>query len=138
MATEPLHLLVPIMHVIPSLSKITTSILIASILLLANIDEAQPQPNSNYSRDIRNNTVCSFITANNVSIRNGAGKHYKIITKLNRGEGVRATYKQGNWVKIAAIVSGTIPNKTFKPLQGWVYNAYINGCSEDQFDRWRS
>lgn len=126
------------MQIIFGLNKITTSIAITSILLLAGSVGAQSQPNSNYRRDIEKNTVCSFITGNNVNIRSGAGNQYKIITKLNRGDGVRATYKKGNWVQIAATSSGIVPNETFKPLKGWVYNAYINGCSEDKFDRWRS
>ncbi|WP_009633900.1 SH3 domain-containing protein [Synechocystis sp. PCC 7509] len=121
-----------------SLKKITTAIAISSILLLAGGAKAQPPSNSNYGKDIQKNTICSFITGNNVNIRSGAGNKYKIITKLNRGDGVRATYKKGNWVQIAATTSGFVPNETFKPLKGWVYNAYINGCSEDQFDRWRS
>jgi hypothetical protein len=134
------------MQIILGLNKITSAITqsvapraiaITFILLFAGKVGAQSQPNS-YSRDIQNNTVCSFITSNHVNIRSGAGTHYKIITKLNRGDGVRATYKKGNWVQIVATVSGFVPNETFKPLKGWVYNAYINGCSEDQFDRWRS
>lgn len=123
----------------PNLSKFTASIAITSILFLASSAGAQSQqPTSNLDRDLKKNTVCSFITGNNVNIRSGAGNRYKTVAKLNRGDGVRATYKKGNWVQIAATVSGTIPNETFKPLKGWVYDAYINGCSEDQFDRWRS
>jgi uncharacterized protein YgiM (DUF1202 family) len=116
--------------------KTTMASAITTTLLLANGTRAQTQPN--YDRNIRNNTVCSFINTNNINIRSGAGNQYKIITKLNRGDGVRATYKKGRWVQIAATSSGIVPNETFKPLKGWVYNAYINGCSEDQFDRWRS
>ena len=135
------------MFSIASLNKITAAITqsvapraiaISSILLLANGALATPKLNSTYERDIQKNTVCSFITGNNVNIRSGAGNRYKIVTKLNRGDGVRATYQKGNWVQIAATSSGIVPNETFKPLKGWVYNAYINGCSEDQFDRWRS
>ncbi len=126
------------MQVVFGLNKITTALAVSSILLLAGSAEAQFSSNSNYGRDIQNHTVCSFITGNNVNIRSGAGNQYKIITKLNRGDGVRATYKKGNWVQIAATSSGIVPDETFKPLTGWVYNAYINGCSEDKFDRWRS
>jgi hypothetical protein len=43
----------------------------------------------------------------------------------------------GKWIRIAARVYGYVPNERFVPLQGWVFNQYINGCSEDQFDRWR-
>ncbi len=120
------------------LSKLlATTTVITATLFLANRAGAQSMP-TNYGGNIQKNTVCSFITANNVNVRSGAGNKYKIITKLNRGDGVRATYKKGNWVQIAATSSGIVPNETFKPLKGWVYNAYINGCSEDQFERWRS
>jgi uncharacterized protein YgiM (DUF1202 family) len=124
------------MHIF-NLSKFTTAIAITAILLFGSSVRAQSQP-SNYGRDIQKSTVCSFITGNNVNVRSGAGNKYKIITKLNRGDGVRATYKKGNWVQIVATSSGIVPNETFKPLKGWVYNAYVDGCSEDQFDRWRS
>jgi len=40
-------------------------------------------------------------------------------------------------VKIAARFSGNPPNETLTILDGWVSNQFINGCSEDQFDRWR-
>lgn len=87
--------------------------------------------------EILENTVCSFITGNNVNIRSGPGTQYRRLVKLNRGDGVRAAYREGNWVKIEARVYGYTPNETFESLDGWVYNQYINGCSEDQFDRWR-
>lgn len=83
------------------------------------------------------NTVCSFITGNNVNIRSGPGTQFARVAKLNRGDGVRAGYREGNWVKIEARVYGYVPNETFEALDGWVSNQYINGCSEDQFDRWR-
>ncbi len=124
------------MHIF-NFSKFTTAIAVTSILLLATSARAESQP-TNDNRDIQKNTVCSFITGNNVNVRSGAGNKYKILTKLNRGDGVRATYKKGNWVQIVATASGIVPNETFTPLKGWVYNAYINGCSEDRFDRWRS
>lgn len=83
------------------------------------------------------NTFCSFITGDNVNIRSGPGTGYRRIVKLNRGDGVRAAYREGNWVKIEARVYGYIPNETFEALDGWVSNQYINGCAEDEFDRWR-
>lgn len=103
---------------------------------LASSAWAQPTTDT-YGRDLHNKTVCSFITGNNVNVRRDPGNQYKIVTKLNRGDGVRATHRKGNWVAIAARVYGFVPNETFRPLTGWVSNAYINGCSEDQFDRWR-
>lgn len=85
------------------------------------------------------NSVCSFITENNVNIRSGAGTQYKVVAKLNRGDVVRAVRRSGKWVLLSGRVTSP-PGKTpevVKPLNGWVYNTYINGCSEDQFDRWR-
>ncbi len=110
---------------------------LASSFPLASSAWAQPNTDPDYGIKIQNNTVCSFITGNNVNVRRGAGNQYKVVTKLNRGDGVRATHRKGNWVAIAARVYGFVPNETFRPLTGWVSNAYINGCSEDQFDRWR-
>jgi|GEM_PF-711622 SH3-like domain-containing protein len=90
--------------------------------------------------EIRNNTVCSFINANQVNIRKGPGTQYATVTQLNRGDGVRALRRKGNWVQIAARVYGFGNNERIVPFEGfegWVSNQYINGCSEDQFDRWR-
>lgn len=122
-----------------NLRKAATSLALtsASSVLLASSAWAQPTTAPDYGRALQNKTVCSFITGNNVNVRSGPGNQYKVITKLNRGDGVRATHRQGNWVAISARVYGYPPNETYKPLKGWVSNAYINGCSEDQFDRWR-
>jgi hypothetical protein len=84
-------------------------------------------------------SICSFITANNVNIRTGPGTQYGVVTRLNRGDIVRAVRRAGNWVLLSERVTSP-PAQTpevVTPLKGWVYNAYINGCSEDQFDRWR-
>ncbi|MEG5140113.1 MULTISPECIES: SH3 domain-containing protein [unclassified Microcoleus] len=88
---------------------------------------------------LKKQTQCSFITGEGgtVNIRKGPGNNYPVVAKLKRGDGVRAVSRQGNWVKIAAKTSGTVPNETFTILDGWVNNQFINGCSEDQFDRWR-
>jgi len=88
---------------------------------------------------LKKQTQCSFITGEGgaVNIRKGPGNKYAVVAKLKRGDGVRAVSRQGNWVKIAAKTSGTVPNETFTILDGWVNNQFINGCSEDQFDRWR-
>jgi hypothetical protein len=93
--------------------------------------------NPDHIIEIQNNTLCSFINANNVNIRKGPGTQYATVTQLNRGDGVRAVRSQGNWVQIAARVYGFGNNQRIVPLEGWVSNQYINGCSEDQFDRWR-
>lgn len=73
--------------------------------------------------------ICSFINANSVNVRSGPGTQFQVLTQLNRGAGVTAVRRSGNWVEISAI-----ENRRFS---GWVSNTYINGCSEDQFDRWR-
>jgi uncharacterized protein YgiM (DUF1202 family) len=119
-------------------AAISIALTSASIALLASSAWAQPTTTPGYGKTtLQDKTVCSFITGNNVNVRSGPGNHYKVITKLNRGDGVRATYRKGNWVAISARVYGYSPNETYKPLKGWVSNFYINGCSEDQFERWR-
>ena len=118
-------------------AAISIALTSASIVLLASSAWAQPTTTPGYGKTLQDKTVCSFITGNNVNVRSGPGNHYKVITKLKRGDGVRATYRKGNWVAISARVYGYPPNETYKPLKGWVSNAYINGCSEDQFERWR-
>ena len=92
------------------------------------------------SRLAQNQGVCSFINGNNVNIRSAPNTQSKVVAKLNRGDTVRAVRKQGSWVQISGRVTsqpGVTP-EVVKPLKGWVLNTYINGCSEDQFDRWRS
>ncbi|MEG3940439.1 SH3 domain-containing protein [Microcoleus sp. S36b_A3] len=88
---------------------------------------------------LKKQTQCSFITGEGgaVNIRKGPGDKYPIVAKLKKGDGVRAVTRQGNWVKIAARFSGNPPNETLTILNGWVNNKFINGCSEDQFERWR-
>ena len=84
-------------------------------------------------------SVCSFITENNVNIRSSPNTQSRVVAKLKRGDGVRAVRRSGNWVQITGRVTsppGKMP-EVVKPLNGWVSNQYINGCSEDQFDRWR-
>jgi hypothetical protein len=91
---------------------------------LAKTDVGSPNPG-----------VCSFITGNNVNVRSGPSTKYSTITQLNRGRIVRALNRQGKWVKLVGVENPT--TERVSPLNGWVFNAYINGCSEDQFDRWR-
>lgn len=93
-----------------------------------------------YAIELQQNTKCSFITGDRVNIRSGPGTNYPVATQLNRGDGVRALQREGDWVQLTARVYGTIPNERFEPLVNnpWVSNQYINGCSEDQFDMWRS
>ncbi|MFE1745766.1 SH3 domain-containing protein [Coleofasciculus sp. H7-2] len=91
------------------------------------------------SRLAQNTNICSFINGNNVNIRKIPSTKSQAIAKLNRGDIVRAVRRQGNWVQISGRVTsqpGVTP-EVVKPLKGWVLNTYINGCSEDQFDRWR-
>ena len=84
-------------------------------------------------------SVCSFITGNNVNIRSSPNPQSRVVTKLKRGDIVRAVRRSGNWVQLTGRVTSP-PAKmpeVVKPLNGWVSNQYINGCSEDQFERWR-
>ncbi len=103
---------------------------------------ANPQtPNSRNQPQIiaQNNGICSFINANGVNIRSAPNTQSQVVTKLNRGDIVRAVRRSGNWVQISGRVTsppGTSP-EVVRPLRGWVQNTFINGCSEDQFDRWR-
>ena len=122
-----------------NLRKAVISIVLtsASSVFLASSAWAQPTTTPGYGKTLQDKTVCSFITGNNVNVRSGPSNHYKVINKLNRGDGVRATHRKGNWVAISARVYGYPPNETYKPLKGWVSNVYMNGCSEDQFERWR-
>lgn len=96
------------------------------------------QADPDYGIEVQNNTVCSFINANNVRIRQEPNTRSATIAVLNRGDGVRAIGREGRWVQLAARSYGTPPHEEFQPLQGWVSNRFINGCSEDQFDIWRN
>lgn len=87
----------------------------------------------------QNNGICSFINANGVNVRSRPSTQSQVVTTLNRADIVRAVRRSGNWVQISGRVTsrpGTLP-EVVRPLRGWVQNTYINGCSEDQFDRWR-
>jgi SH3-like domain-containing protein len=87
--------------------------------------------------EIQNNTQCSFINSGSVNVRSGPGTDYPVVVQLNAGDMVRAVYQEGGWVKLAARVYRDVPNDHFEPLDGWVSNQYINGCSEPKFDQWR-
>jgi SH3-like domain-containing protein len=114
---------------------------IAVIMLTSAIAPAIANADANFQEEVLNHPICSFLitkdVGSTVNIRQGPGTNSPIVTTLKGGEGVRAVSRSGNWVKLAARTFGTVPNETFKPLQGWVNNQFINGCSEDQFDRWR-
>jgi uncharacterized protein YgiM (DUF1202 family) len=73
-------------------------------------------------------TICSFITGDDVNVREKPNIKAKILTQLDRGYQVEGINRTGDWVKIVIKDSGKI---------GYVSNEYINGCSEDQFDHWR-
>ncbi len=88
--------------------------------------------------ETKDKTVCSFINTDNVNVRQDHSLESEVITQLQRGQGVRAEYREGDWVKITATLEKDGDNKSqTKLLDGWVANDYINGCSEDQFDLWR-
>ena len=116
------------------LSTSITSLPLASNALTPNLQN-QPQ----IIVQNQNNGICSFITENGVNIRSRPSTQSPVVTKLNRGDIVRAVRRSGNWVQISGRVTSppaTSP-EVVRPLRGWVQNTYINGCSEDQFDRWR-
>ncbi|MBE9012604.1 SH3 domain-containing protein, partial [Pseudanabaenaceae cyanobacterium LEGE 13415] len=64
------------------------------------------QSDPDYTQEILNNTVCSFIVTQDVggivNIRQSPSTNAPVVAKLRRGDGVRATSRQGNWVSIAA------------------------------------
>ena len=114
---------------------------IANLPLASNAIANPQTPNSRNQPQIiaQNNGICSFINANGVNIRSAPNTQSQVVTKLNRGDIVRAVRRSGNWVQISGRVTsppGTLP-EVVQPLRGWVQNTFINGCSEDQFDRWR-
>ncbi|MGA7936505.1 MAG: SH3 domain-containing protein [Kovacikia sp.] len=111
-------------------------IVLLTLLISLQAESALANNDPDYQIEVENNTVCSFINSNGVNIRHQPNTQSPVITTLNRGDGVRAVGREGNWVRLAARDSGKSP-EPYTPLQGWVFNQYINGCSEDQFDRWR-
>jgi hypothetical protein len=106
------------------------------IFVVLPIASAVAQSDPDYQIEVENNTICSFINGNAVNVRQSPTTSSPVVTQLNRGDGVRAVRRTGNWVEIVARDSGQPPTP-YTPLQGYVFNQYINGCSEDQFDRWR-
>jgi len=111
-------------------------IVLLLILMSFHTERAFAQDDPDYQIEVENNTICSFITGNNVNVRERPNSNSPIVTQLNRGDMVRATSQTGDWVNIAALDSGESPTP-YSPLQGYVSNQYINGCSEDQFEMWR-
>lgn len=107
-------------------------------VLLISLQPGQvlSQTDPDYQNEVENNTICSFINSNNVNVRQDPSTQSPIVTQLNRGDGVRALGRDGDWVQLAALDSG-IPPEPYSTLYGWVSNQYINGCSEDQFEMWR-
>lgn len=123
-------------------SFVTCATTIAVITLASAIAPAiANNADANFQEETANNTICSFLVTkevgSTVNIRKGPGTNSPIVATLKRGDVVRAVRRSGNWVKLAARAYGRPPKETFKPLNGWVNNQFINGCSEDQFDRWR-
>lgn len=112
--------------------------LVFPLLMLTSwqIQSAFAQTDPDYQIEVENNTICSFINADSVNVRESPDPNSPVVIQLNRGDGVRALGRNGNWVEIVALDSGEPPTP-YTPLQGYVANQYINGCSEDQFDRWR-
>ncbi|MGF1512103.1 MAG: SH3 domain-containing protein [Elainellaceae cyanobacterium] len=131
----------------------------AADALLAQQDRPMPlaqapvnSESSDYAIELQESTVCSVITGDSVNIRQGPGIESAVVAQLNSGDGVRAEYQQGSWVKLAARVYGFPPDGAeadgmespfdgwvvFEPFDGWVFNQFVDGCSEAQATRWRS
>ncbi len=111
-------------------------------LLLSQIMTPIEQTKPNYLKDLVDFTECSSITTrqanSNVNIRQGPGLRYDVALQLKRGDGVQAVARQGNWVKIVALVDGfPYEEQTVIPFTGWVHNRYINGCYDETLDIWR-
>lgn len=127
-----------------SSQSLTAALLCASIAGLSLTSQAMTQAGTpDFHRQsvivAQNGGICSFITENGVNIRSAPNTNSQIVTRLNRGDIVRAVRRSGEWVQISGKVTsppGKFP-EVVRPLRGWVKNTYINGCSEDQFDRWR-
>ena len=73
-----------------------------SISLLGTSALAKP----NFKAEIKRNTVCAFINANDVRIRESPSADAPVVATLKRGDGVRAYPKKGEWVQIAARTHG--------------------------------
>lgn len=111
-------------------------------LLLSQTMTPIEQTKPDYLKDLVDLTECSSITTrqanSNVNIRQGPGLRYDVALQLKRGDGVQALARQGNWVKIVALVDGFPDEKqTVIPFTGWVHNRYINGCYDETLDIWR-
>jgi len=116
------------------------SLIILFCLLLVQtglpIKSVFAQQDPDYQIEVEENTICSFINSNRVNVRQRPNIDSPVVTRLNRGDGVRVIGRTGDWVQIVARDSGKPPTP-YTPLQGYVLNKYINGCSEDEFERWR-
>lgn len=110
--------------------------LLVVLLMSLYAELALAENDPDYQIEIDKNTICSFINGNDVNIRKEPNTQSPVITQLDRGDVVRAVRRKGNWVQLAARDFDKPPQR-YTPLQGWVFNQYINGCSEDQFERWR-
>ncbi len=127
---------------ITSLKQIFALLLLSASSSLIFSSVVGANNNVSFQQWISRTTHCSFIISdvpelNVVDVRKGPGTKFARVTKLKRGDVVRAVRREGNWVKIAAIVSDNKPRERFQRLDGWVINYNINGCSEDKYDMWR-
>jgi len=69
-----------------SLTVITLlPVYLTSLQLISKVIASAATPNSPHQSMLlaQNNSVCSFINANNVNVRRGAGSQYPAIAKLN-------------------------------------------------------
>jgi Bacterial SH3 domain len=127
---------------ITSLKQILSLLLLGASSSLLFASAVSANSNTHFQQRVSKNTHCSFIMSdipelNVVDVRKGPGTKFPTVTKLKRGDVVRASKREGNWVRIVAIVYGDQPNERFQRLEGWVINYNINGCSEDKYDMWR-
>ncbi|MBW4512694.1 MAG: SH3 domain-containing protein [Scytonematopsis contorta HA4267-MV1] len=127
---------------ITSLKQIFALLLLGASSSLVFSSVAGANNNANFQQWISRATQCSFIISdvpelNVVDVRKGPGTKFARVTKLKRGDVVRALRREGKWVRIAALVSEEKTRERFQRLDGWVINYNINGCSEDKYDMWR-
>lgn len=115
---------------------IETLMFLPLLFVGVHVGAAEAPSDPDYQIEVENNTICSFINSDRVNVRQQPHLKSPVLVTLNRGDGVRAVRRRGNWVEIAARDSGKAPTP-YSPLQGYVFNQYINGCAEDQFERWR-
>jgi len=89
------------------------SLIILFCLLLVQtglpIKSVFAQQDPDYQIEVEENTICSFINSNRVNVRQRPNIDSPVVTRLNRGDGVRVIGRTGDWVQIVARDSGKRP-----------------------------